>query len=462
MNKSIFRTYDIRGVAETDITNENAYLIGKATATHLIKNYDAKTISIGADCRISSTRIKEQIIKGVLETGLNIVDIGLSTSPMLYFSICKLNLDGGIMITASHNPKEYNGFKICKKNADSVFDDEIQEIFKLTSSKKLISSETQGSIEEKDLNDEYTSYLASKVKLNRPLKIVVDTGNGASGPSAKLLFEKLELNAKYLFLEPDGNFPNHPADPEKRANMLQLIDTVLKEQADLGIAFDGDGDRVGIIDEKGNHYCADFLLLLLAKDLATRIRNPKVVFDTKFSKAVINAMEKANIDPIMYKTGHSLIKEKMKEISAPLAGEVSGHMFFAENYFGFDDAFLASIKLLEILSKHTIPFSKLFEDIEKTITTEEIKVKCDDEKKFKTVEKIVDFFTKQYNCITIDGVRIEFDEISWALIRASNTSPNLTLRFEARNQEQMLAIQKTVFNHLKTYKELEIEEKFLQ
>lgn len=457
MNKSIFRTYDIRGIAETDITNEDAYLIGKASATYLKQKFNAKKISLGADCRISSPRIKEQIIKGVLETGIDIIDIGLSTSPMLYWSICKLNLDGGIMITASHNPKEYNGFKICKKDADSIHGNELQEVYKLIENDKLISAPTPGTLEEKDINEEYTNELASKVKIARPLKIVVDTGNGACGPSAKLLFEKLKLDAEYLFLEPDGTFPNHPADPEKRANMLQLIDKVLESKSDLGIGFDGDGDRVGIIDEKGNHYCADFLLLLLAKDLATRIRKPKIVFDTKVSQSIINAMEKAGTDPIMYKTGHSLIVEKMKELSAPLAGEVSGHMFFAEDYYGFDDAYLASIKILEILAKHKKPFSELFDDVEKTVTTEEIKVKCDDEKKFTVVEKIVAHFTKQYDCITIDGVRIKFDEIAWALIRASNTSPNLTLRFEAKNEEQMQAIQKVVYEHLKEYKELEIQ-----
>ncbi|MDX9970549.1 MAG: phosphomannomutase/phosphoglucomutase [Candidatus Gracilibacteria bacterium] len=456
MNKSIFRTYDIRGIAETDITNEDAYLIGKASATHLIKKFGAKKISIGADSRISSPRIKEHIIKGVLETGLDIVDIGLSTSPMLYWSICSLKLDGGIMITASHNPKEYNGFKICKKDADTVHGEELQEVYELIEKNDFTNSENKGTLEEKDINEAYTNDLISKVNIGRPLKIVVDTGNGACGPSAKMLFDKLKLETQYLFLEPDGTFPNHPADPEKRANMVQLIDKVLETKSDLGIGFDGDGDRVGIVDEKGNHYSADFLLYILARDLTTRIRNPKVVFDTKVSKAIINAMEKAGVNPIMYKTGHSLIVEKMKEIDAPFAGEVSGHMFFAENYYGFDDAYLAAIKILEILARHMRPFSEMFEDIEKTITTEEIKIPCDDEKKFEIVQKIVDHFTKQYDCITIDGVRIEFDEIAWALIRASNTSPNLTLRFEAKNEEQMKAIKEVVYEHLKTYKELTV------
>lgn len=456
MNKSIFRTYDIRGIAETDITNKDAYLIGKASASHLIKNFGAKKISVGADSRVSSPRIKEHIIKGVIETGIDIVDIGLSTSPMLYWSICNLNLDGGIMITASHNPKEYNGFKICKKEADTVHGEELQEVYKLIENDDYTNSENKGTLEEMDINEAYTNDLVTKVKIERPLKIVVDTGNGACGPSAKMLFEKLKLNAEYLFLEPDGTFPNHPADPEKRANMVQLIDKVLETKSDLGIGFDGDGDRVGIVDEKGNHYSADFLLYILARDLTTRIRNPKVVFDTKVSKAVINAMEKAGVNAIMYKTGHSLIVEKMKEIGAPFAGEVSGHMFFAENYYGFDDAYLAAIKILEILARHKKPFSEMFEDIEKTITTEEIKIPCDDEKKFEVVKKIVDHFTKQYDCITIDGVRIEFDEIAWALIRASNTSPNLTLRFEAKNEEQMKAIKDVVYDHLKKYEELTV------
>ncbi len=456
MNKSIFRTYDIRGIAETDITNEDAYLIGKAAATHLVLNFGAKKISIGADARLSSPRIKEQIIKGVTDTGLSVIDIGLCTSPMLYWSICNLKLDGGIMITASHNPKEYNGFKVCKKDADSIHGEELQEVYKLIEKNELIDSEKKGALEEMDLNEAYTSDLVSKVKIDRPLKIVVDTGNGACGPSTKMLFEKLKMDTEYLFLEPDGTFPNHPADPEKRANMVQLIDKVLETKSDLGIGFDGDGDRVGIVDEKGKHYSADFLLYILARDLTTRIRNPKVVFDTKVSKAVINAMGKAGVNPIMYKTGHSLIVEKMKKIGAPFAGEVSGHMFFAENYYGFDDAYLAAIKILEIISRHMRPFSEMFEDIEKTVTTEEIKIACDDEKKFEVVKKIVDHFTKQYDCITIDGVRIEFDEIAWALIRASNTSPNLTLRFEAKNEEQMKAIKDVVYDHLKTYKELTV------
>lgn len=461
MNKNIFRTYDIRGIAssndpeEIQINKKNTLLLGKAIGTYLKDKYKAKSIAVGADCRLTSPDLKAALMQGLNETGLSTIDIGLSTSPMLYWSIHHLNLDAGINVTASHNPKDYNGFKIAGPKAKGICGNEIQDIYQILKSEEFDTTKTAGNSSTQDIWPAYLKELKSKIKLAKPLKVVVDCGNGATGPYAPELLREIGAEVIELFTEPDGNFPNHEANPEKLENMEELVDKVLENKADLGIGFDGDGDRIGIIDEKGYLYASDYIVLLLAKDLTTRQLNPKVVFDTKFSQAIINEIERIGAIPVMYKTGHSLIKEKMKEIDAPLAGEVSGHIFFAEDYYGFDDAFLAAIKILEILSNTKKPFSALFDKVEKTYTTEEIKAHCPDDKKVRVVEKLVDYFTQHYDCITIDGVRIKFDEISWALIRNSNTSPNLTLRFEAKSEEQLQEIMKVVYEQLKKYHEVD-------
>ncbi len=470
LNPNIFRAYDIRGIAApkdagqtADLTNETAYLIGLGTATYLKEKYATKNMAVGCDIRLTSEDLKAGFIKGVLECGIDVTDIGASISPMIYWASCALPFDSATNITASHNPKEYNGVKTVAKNAHSICGEDLQEILKIIQSQKFSKAEKQGTLDKKDIWPLYMQDLLSKVKLdlkkhlNKKIKVVVDAGNGVAGKFAPELLKNLGCEVIELFCEPDGNFPNHEANPEEEANMKDLMKAVKEHHADIGIAFDGDGDRAGIVDEQGKMYAADFVLLMLVRDLTERIKNPKVVFDTKFSQAIINKLKDFGALTIMSKTGHSFIENKIKEEHADIGGETSGHLFFAENYYGFDDAFLAALKILEIVSKHTHPVSQMFNDVPRTIATPEIKVPCSDDSKFKIVEELVDHFTKIYDCITIDGVRIHFDEDSWAAIRASNTSPNLTLRFEAKTQEKVQEMKKVMADALKNHPEISTE-----
>ena len=461
VNPHIFRAYDIRGIADpsdgssADLTEESVYLIGKGIGTYIVEKYQYKTFVVGSDNRLTSDSLKAAYIKGLRESGLNVTDIGLATSPMLYFTVCAFEFDAGTNITASHNPKEYNGIKLVGKNAHSICGDELQEILKIINEESFLNAE-MGNLETLNPWPKYLEELSSKVNLAKPLKVVVDCGNGIAGKFAKELLEKFGCEVTELYCELDGNFPNHEANPEELENMLDLIDKVKEIGADLGIGYDGDGDRVGLVNEKGELYSADFLLLLLTKDIVTRIPNAQIVFDVKVSKAIINKMAEYGATPVMSKTGHSFIEGKMKEINAPLGGEVSGHLFFAEDYYGFDDAFLATGKLLEIISKSELPLSEMFNDLPETFTTPEFKAHCPDDKKFTIVKSLVDHFTANYDCITIDGVRVNFDERAWGAVRASNTSPNLTLRFEAGTEEKLNEIQTIMVEEIKKHPEVDI------
>jgi len=463
MNPHIFRAYDIRGIAEStppnqaDLTEDVVYKIGLGVGTYLQKNYQVKSIAVGADCRLTSETLKAGYIKGLRETGLNVTDIGLAVSPMIYWSVCALDFDAGTNITASHNPKEYNGLKIVTNNAHSICGDELQEVYKLIQNKDFIKAETPGNLDQQNIKEKYINDLLSKVKIKKPLKVVIDAGNGVAGAFAPQFLKQLGCEVIELYCEPDGNFPNHEANPEELKNMQDLIAKVLEEKADLGIGFDGDGDRVGVVDEKGHMYSSDFMLLLLARDLVTRQKNPQVVFDVKISQTIINEMEKLGIIPVMSKTGHSFIERKMKKIDAPLAGEVSGHLFFSENYYGFDDALLAAGKIIEIISKSDIPLSQMFNNLPKTFMTPEFKAHCPDDRKFNIVKDLTNHFCEKYDCITIDGVRINFDENSWGAVRASNTSPNLTLRFESNDSSRLKEIQEIMVEALKKHPEVNLD-----
>lgn len=454
INPHIFRAYDIRGIADKDLTEDSIYLIGKASGTYLQKKYKSRLMAIGCDNRLHSEKLKKAFIKGVTETGIKVTDIGLSTSPMIYWSVCALNFDSAVNITASHNPKEYNGLKIVTKNAHSICGDELQEILKITQKcpKGTKSSTIEDfAVKQQNIWPKYLKDLLSRFKLKRKLKIVIDAGNGTAGKFAPEFLRQLGCEVIELYCDLDGNFPNHEANPEEPKNMVDLIKTVIKTKADIGIGFDGDGDRIGVVDEKGNFYASDFMLLLLTRDLLTRIPKAKIVFDIKVSQTIINEMQKYGAQTVMSKTGHSFIETKMKEINAQLGGEVSGHLFFTENYYGFDDAMYAAGKIIEILSNETHPLSQMFSTLPKTYTTPEIKIPCPDDKKFKIIKNLVEHFTKLYDCITIDGVRIHFDKTSWGAVRASNTSPNLTLRFEADSKEKLKQIQEIMTKELEKH-----------
>ncbi|HPU94583.1 MAG TPA: phosphomannomutase/phosphoglucomutase [Candidatus Gracilibacteria bacterium] len=513
INPHIFRAYDIRGIATAtdkyptpDLTEETVYLIGKGTATHLIRKYNSRHMAVGRDIRLTGPSLQQAFIKGCLECGLDVTDIGPSPSPMIYFATCAHQyeelapFDCATNITASHNPKEYNGIKTVALNAHSICGDELQEILQLIEAGDFeipgtpnANNAAQGKLSEANIWPLYLKELSSKLHTEnkqlpqidnqnpRKLKVVIDAGNGVAGPFAPELLRQIGAEVIELYCDPDGTFPHHEANPEELENMHDLITKVISEKADLGIGFDGDADRIGIIDEKGNHYSSDFLLLLLTKDLlarneaqaqsrtqTTQLANtptkPKIVFDVKVSQAIINKMAELGAEPTMSKTGHSFIEKRMKEVNAPLAGEVSGHLFFAENYYGYDDAFLAAVKILEILANensHTDPsqnrpFSALFNDLPKTYMTPEFKAHTPDDKKFEIVASLVAHFTSLYDCITLDGVRVKFDAISWAAVRASNTSPNLTLRFEADTPEKLADIQKIMVDELKKHPEVDL------
>jgi phosphomannomutase / phosphoglucomutase len=465
INPLMFRAYDIRGIASAqnsdraDLTPETANLTGRGTGTYLKRTYGLKNMIVGRDNRLHSEALQEAFIEGVLSTGMDVIDVGLSTSPLIYYSVCKFGMDSGVNITASHNPKEYNGVKIVRQNAHSVCGDELQKIVALIENDDF--EKGNGRLSQKNDNfDIYLEDIIGKIKPARKLKIVVDAGNGTAGPFAPKLLRAIGCEVIELYCEPDGNFPNHEANPEEARNMIDLAKLVKESGADFGMGFDGDGDRVGIVDENGKHYDADFLLILLARDLLANKPGSQVVFDVKVSRVLIDEIKQLKGIPVMSKVGHSFIESRMHELNAPLAGEVSGHLFFGKDYYdyyGFDDAFFAACKLIEILSKSEKKFSQQFDTLPKMETTPEFKAYCPDNEKFRIVKELTDYFTKNYDCITIDGVRINFDSLSWGAIRCSNTSPNLTLRFESGTKERLREIQKIMVEALKKYPSVSLD-----
>lgn len=472
INPHIFRAYDIRGIAmsETaiDLTPLSTYIIGIATGKYLLENF-GKKILVGRDNRITGESLQKAFIHGLQEAGCEVTNAGLCTSPMVYWGTCALAYDAGINITASHNPKEYNGIKIVGKGAHSICGDELQKILSLaqkiyqekvstakSESAESIYLEPQTSPPEQSIADDYLEDLLHRAQLGRPLKIVIDAGNATTGAFAPTLFRKFGCSVTELYCDLDGNYPHHEANPEEAKNMRDLAKKVIETKSDLGVAFDGDGDRAGIVDEKGRHHSADYLLLLLAKDLLARMPESQIVFDVKVSQLLISGIREAKGIPVMSKTGHSFIESKMKEINSPLGGEISGHFFFGENYYGFDDAFLAALRLLTIFSQSDKPVSQHFDELPKMSTTPEYKLHCPDDKKFTIVQNITDHFTKLYPCITLDGVRVNFDTSSWGAIRCSNTSPNLTTRLEAPTDERLTAIKNIFIEELKKYPEIDL------
>lgn len=459
INPLIFRAYDIRGIAQDDLgetgdlTPETMYAIGRGVGTYMQKKYGKKIIC-GRDNRLSSESLQEAFISGLLTTGCDVTSAGYASSPMIYYATCKYDFDGGVNITASHNPKEYNGIKLVAKNAHSVCGDEIQSILRIIQDESF--AEGKGKLNAQEIFPDYLEEIKNTVKIMRPLKIVLDAGNGITGIFAPKIFRELGCDVIEQHCELDGNFPNHEANPESAKNMQDVMERVVAEKADLGIGFDGDGDRVGIVDEKGHHYYADYLLIPLARDLLARHKDATVIFDVKSSKIVEDDIRAHGGKPLRYKTGHSFIETKMKETGALLAGETSGHIFFGERWYGFDDGMYAAARIVELLGNSGKPFSAFFDGMPHVLTTPEWKVPCPDHSKFRIVEDIKNFFTKRYPCLTIDGVWVDFGHGSWGAIRASNTSPCLTLRFEAHNQKDLDLVQKMFMDTLKEYPEVDI------
>ncbi len=439
MNPGIFREYDIRGVAGEDMTEEDVMLLGKGIGTFL-KQQGCTKLTVGRDCRVTSDLYAEKLIKGLLSTGCDVTDIGVCPTPVLYFSIKHLEQEGGVMVTASHNPKEYNGFKICK-GLESVHGEEIQKILGIINEKAFVQG--HGTQSAHDVIPSYRAYVEENINISKPLRIGVDAGNGTAGFIAVPILKALGCEVHDIFCDMDGTFPNHEADPTVAKNMQELIALVKEKGLDVGIGYDGDGDRIGVVDEKGNIIFGDKLIIIFAREILSRKPGATFISEVKCSKTMYDDIEKHGGRAIMWRTGHSLIKQKMKEEKAELAGEMSGHMFFADRYFGYDDATYASCRLLEILADTGKTISELLSDVPHTYTTPEIRVECPDDKKFAVVEKVTEYFRERYNVIDIDGVRVLFDD-GWGLVRASNTQPALVLRFEAMTEERLSEIRNLV------------------
>ena len=431
LNPGIFREYDIRGHAERDLPNKTVDLIARAFAS-VVLGKGGKTVTLGMDNRESSERIKTVFANALAESGLRVIDLGIVPIPALYYSIISLEADGGVMVTGSHLGKEFNGFKLsAEKNAATLFGDQIQHLRELA--EKGVFPSGNGSIEERSILKDYLASIVQRTSLKRSLKVVVDCGNGTSSLLAEELFRALGCDVSALYCSLDSAFPNHHPDPVKPENLQDLRQSVIEEHADFGIAFDGDADRLGVIDDSGSILWGDKLLSLFAMDVLERMPGAKIVFEVKCSRVVEDTVKKAGGIPIMWKTGHSLIKKKMREESAVLAGEMSGHMFFADNYFGFDDALFAGARLCELVSRKG-RLSELAVALPKYYSTPEIRVNCTEEEKWKIVEKAKEHFSSRYEVVTIDGVRVNFED-GWALIRASNTSPKLVFRMESSTKE---------------------------
>ncbi len=446
MNPAIFREYDIRGLAEKDFDENFSRLLGKVQGT-AIRKIGGRRVAVGRDCRETSESYAKAVIEGLMAAGLHVYDIGVCPTPLLYFSLFHLDLDGGIQITASHNPSEYNGFKICL-GKDTLYGAQIQEIRARMESGEFRENDG-GKLEPYEIVEPYNGYLLNDVpKLQRRLKVVVDAGSGVGGPVAPPLFRRLGCTVWEIACIPDGRFPVHHPDPTVPENLEMLIEKVREENADVGLAYDGDADRIGAVDEKGNILWGDELLILFARDVLQR--NPKAVIisEVKCSQRLYDDIAKHGGNAIMWKAGHSLLKAKMKETHALLAGEMSGHMFFKERYFGYDDAIYASLRLLEILARANRPLSGLLEDLPKSVSTPELRVDCPDDKKFAIARKATEFFRRHYEVIDVDGVRVKFPD-GWGLIRASNTQPALVLRFEASSAENLNKYRTLVENKLK-------------
>jgi phosphomannomutase/phosphoglucomutase len=446
MNKEIFRTYDIRGIAETDLSDSTVEQIGKAYGTFLPGS--AQTIAIAMDIRISSPRIKRAFIRGLLSTGNNIVDFGQIPTPLLYFAVHHNNLEGGVQITGSHNPKEYNGMKILM-GKETIFGADIQHLREIIESGCFRTG--TGTSTTQDNIGEYLHYIRERVDIGeKRLHVIFDAGNGTAGPVVRRLFREIPCTFDILFEEPDGSFPNHLADPTVPAFLSDLIETVKSSKADVGIGFDGDADRIGAIDEKGRIIWGDKLLAIYAKTVLQKHHGAPIICEVKCSDGLLEFVREKGGKPLMWKTGHSLIKAKMKEVNAPLAGEMSGHMFFADNYFGYDDAIFAALRLVEILSNTTKSLSSLADEIPSYFTTPEIRIDCPDAKKFELVREVKEVFKKSHSIIDVDGVRVSFPE-GWGLLRASNTQPVLVLRFEAKTESALESIRKTFQELLSRY-----------
>jgi len=441
LNPAIFREYDIRGIADRDFDDAFAERLGRAYGT-LALEHAAELVAVGHDCRLTSDRYAEALMRGITSTGLDVLDIGVVPTPLLYFALFHWHLDGGIQVTGSHNPADYNGFKV-SLGRSSLYGDQIQDLRRRLDEGAF--RQGTGSRRDRPVVGAYRDFVVDNVRrLERPIKVVVDAGNGTAGPVAPEVYRRLGAEVVELFCQMDGRFPNHHPDPTVPENMRDLIDTVRRTGAELGIAFDGDADRIGVVSASGRIVWGDELLVVYARDVLARNPGAAIVSEVKCSQRLYDDIARHGGRGIMWKAGHSLLKAKMKETEALLGGEMSGHIFFKERYFGYDDAVYAGARLLEILSSSGRDVDALLADLPPAHSTPEIRIDCPDERKFEVARRVRDHFRSAgADIIDVDGVRVCFDH-GWGLLRASNTQPVLVMRFEADTPEQLAEYQQTV------------------
>jgi phosphomannomutase len=437
LSPSIFKAYDVRGIVPSTLTEEVAEALGRAFGT-VARGEGERTVAVGRDGRLSGPSLSAALIRGLLASGVDVIDVGMVTTPMLYFAASTL-CSSGIQVTGSHNPKDYNGFKMVMAGR-AIYGDEIQALRKMMESSGWDEAPRQGNVRNVNVLAPYRDRIVGDIKLARPLKIVVDSGNGIAGASAPGIFRAIGCEVTELFSEVDGNFPNHHPDPSKPENLRDLIAKLKETGADLGLAFDGDGDRLGIITQGGNNIYPDRQMMLFAQDVLSRVPGAPILFDVKCTQRLGPAIEQAGGKPMMYKTGHSLIKAKMREVDSPLGGEMSGHIFFKERWYGFDDGTYAGCRLLEILSRHPDP-SAVLDALPTSFSTPELNVKCEEGEPHRVIGEVVKMASfPDANVSTIDGLRVDWPD-GFGLLRASNTTPVLVLRFEGHTEEALHRIE---------------------
>ncbi|MEN6559186.1 MAG: phosphomannomutase/phosphoglucomutase [Acidobacteriota bacterium] len=439
INPKIFREYDIRGIAGVDLDEPVVEILGRAMGTFFLGR-GQNDVALGRDVRLSSPGFAQALTRGLLSTGCDVADLGVVPTPLLYFSVFYKRMPAGVMITGSHNPPEHNGFKIMS-GEETLYGKTIQGLYEIV--RKGVFPRGQGRVRPLDIVPEYQDYVAGNVHLARPVRMVVDAGNGTGGVVAVPLLRRLGADVTALFCEPDGRFPNHHPDPTIPEAMEKLVARVRETGAEVGVAYDGDADRIGVVDDAGRILWGDQLLIVFARDILPSRPGAAVISEVKASKVLYEEIEKLGGRPIMWRTGHSLIKEKIKEENAPLAGEMSGHIFFNDRWFGFDDAIYASARLIEILSRSRDKLSVMMAGLPKTCVTPEIRIYASDEVKFKIVDEVRKILAARHPVIDIDGVRAVFPK-GWGLVRASNTQAVIVMRFEADTEADLAAIQAEV------------------
>jgi phosphomannomutase/phosphoglucomutase len=439
MNPRIFREYDIRGLVDQDLTDETVWLIGRGLATYLFRQGKVRVV-VGRDGRLSSPRLRDSLVQGMVTGGLEVVDIGLCPTPVFYFSLFHLDREGGAMITGSHNPPEFNGFKVCS-GKETLYGDQVQELRRVIESRNF--TEGRGSVSYREVIPDYREHLLENIRLERKIKVVMDSGNGTAGLVAPKILRDLGCEVVDLYSEVDGRFPHHHPDPTIPEYLKDLVAKVRETGAEVGFGYDGDADRIGAVDHRGDIIWGDQLMILFSRQVLQTHPGATIVSEVKCSQNLFDDISKNGGRAVMGQAGHSLLKKQMKEEKALLGGEMSGHIFFADRYFGYDDAIYASCRLLEILSQTDKRIPELLADVPKAYNTPEIRVDCPDDRKFSIAEKVKESFRREYPVVDVDGVRVLFPD-GWGLVRASNTQPVLVLRFEARTPERLQEIRTLV------------------